>query len=116
MERSITKLGYSVDVTTSSKKALQLFKTNPDKYDLVISDQTMPEITGEALCREILRIRPDVPIVMCTGYSVKIDKDKAQSLGITNFLMKPATRTELAATIRESIDGNQTVTPNNNPA
>jgi signal transduction histidine kinase/ActR/RegA family two-component response regulator len=104
LKRSVKQLGYSVEATTSSKKALELFKAAPEIYDLVISDQTMPEITGESLCRELLRIRSDLPIIMCSGYSHKIDSAKAHSIGIKNFLMKPVSRRDLAETIRQCLD------------
>jgi signal transduction histidine kinase/ActR/RegA family two-component response regulator len=116
MERSLKKLGYRVDATTSSKKALELFKANPDEYDLVITDQTMPELTGEGLCSEILCIRADMPIIMCTGYSAKMDSKKAKEIGITSFLMKPASRNELAKAIRESIDAKRTLSSNPDPS
>lgn len=115
MERSIKSMGYSIDATTSSKKALQLFRNDPSRYDLIITDQTMPELTGEALCNKILQTRPDIPIIMCTGYSTKIDKEAARELGVTRFLMKPVSKVELARAIRESIDTNSAASPHNNP-
>lgn len=105
LKRSVKQLGYSVEATTSSKEALELFKAAPEIYDLVICDQTMPEITGEGLCRELHRIRSDLPIIMCSGYSHKIDSAKARSIGIENFLMKPVSRRDLAETIRQCLDG-----------
>lgn len=101
---SMKKLGYSVTATTSSKEAIELFRAQPESFDLVISDQTMPNITGEKLCRMLQEIRPDVPIIMCTGYSSKMDQERAQDLGISRFILKPVSRWELALSLREALD------------
>ncbi len=103
-ERSLRKLGYRVTATSSSPQALELFRENPKDYDLVVTDQSMPRLSGEVLCRSLKEIRPDVPIIMCTGYSSRIDADKAAALGISRFLLKPVSRIELAAAIRQSLD------------
>lgn len=82
-------LGYEVAVFTSSLAALETFRQAPHRFDLVITDQTMPSLTGEALADELRRIRPDIPIVLCTGFSHAIDAKKAKAQGIDAFLMKP---------------------------
>lgn len=81
--------GYQVTSETSSTKALEIFKKNPDCYDLVITDQTMPELTGKELAQEVMAIRPDMPIILCTGYSSRINEKEALSLGIKSLLIKP---------------------------
>ena len=86
----LQQLGYNVSVETRSHEALRTFRAGPETFDLVITDQTMPKMTGEVLARELLRIRPDIPIILCTGYSPSMTPEKAQSLGIRAFLWKPA--------------------------
>ena len=93
-------LGYEVIATTSSAEALALFKSEPGRFDLVITDVTMPEITGLDLAREILALRPDMPVIMCTGFSHLVNPDTARAAGIRAFAMKPLTKREMARTIR----------------
>jgi len=102
--RILAHLGYRVTGRISSVEALAEFQAHPDSFDLVISDQTMPGKTGEELAREILRIRPDIPIILCTGYSSRIDSEKAKALGIRAFAMKPLNRLELARIVRNALD------------
>ena len=97
-------LGYEVTTRTDSSQALELFRSQPDRFDLVITDQTMPVLTGEQLARELLRIRPDIPIILCTGYSPQMDEIQAKSLGISAFVMKPFNKKELAQTIKELLE------------
>lgn len=105
MARTMQSLGYLVETTTSSMRALELFQANPMGYDLVISDLTMPELSGEQLCQALLRIRPDIPIIICTGYNPGNKASWAGELGISRFLEKPVSRQDLAQAIRRSIDG-----------
>jgi len=93
-------LGYRVVGRTDAKAALELFRERPDAFDAVITDQMMPSMTGEILARELRRIRPDIPIVLCTGFSETIDEDRAMALGIGAFLMKPFSVKELAEALR----------------
>ncbi len=102
----IERLGYQVTAKTSSLEALELFRSHPDAFDLVISDQTMPELTGEKLAKYLLQIRQDIPIIICTGYSSILDAEKANVIGIRDFIMKPVETTELASTIRQVLDHN----------
>jgi CheY-like chemotaxis protein len=102
-------LGYQVTVTTSSSEALALFRTDPGRFDLVITDVTMPEITGVELAREMLAVRADIPIIMCTGFSHLIDADAAKAAGVRAFTMKPLTKREIAKTIRTVLDGQPAV-------
>jgi CheY-like chemotaxis protein len=101
MELMLAHLGYEVRATCSSREALEIFRANPQDFDLVITDQTMPHMMGETLAGELRRLRPDIPIVLCTGYSSRIDADKAAALGIDALLMKPWEMQELAQTIRQ---------------
>lgn len=85
---------------TSSMEALRAFSADPGKFDLVITDQTMPDMTGLAFAREILKIKPGVPIILCTGYSHIIDPELAKAAGIKEFVMKPIIRRKIAASIQ----------------
>ena len=76
----------------------------PDKFDLVITDMTMPQMTGDALAQELMKIRPDLPVILCTGFSENITKEKAETMGIKAFLMKPLLKEEMAHTIRRVLD------------
>ncbi|MDH5700072.1 MAG: response regulator [Nitrospirota bacterium] len=100
----LTQLGYTVEVHTSSIDALRVFQQNPHRFDLVITDQTMPGLTGEALSRELLRIRPELPIILCTGFSHVISAEKAKELGIQGYLMKPLAIRDLVPIIRHVLD------------
>lgn len=100
----LERLGYSVTVRSSSLEALATFQNNPDKFDAVITDQTMPGMTGSDLARRMLQIRPDLPIILCTGYSVLIDEDSAKGIGIKEFALKPLTRKTIARLIRNVLD------------
>ena len=101
----LTQLGYKTVVETDSVKALEEFRAHPDKFDLVITDQAMPEWSGDAMCKEMLRIRPDLPIIMCTGFNELIDEKAAKAIGIKEFSMKPFFILDLAKTIRKALDG-----------
>lgn len=94
-------LGYAVVPCTSSQKALALFRQDPQRFDLVITDQTMPQMTGEVLARELRAIRADIPIILCTGFSHVMTADKAQRLGLDAFCMKPLKLNELGIIIRQ---------------
>ena len=100
----LSQLGYTVEIQTSSLKALNIFRDDPQRFDLVITDQTMPGLTGEGLSRELLRIRPDLPIILCTGYSHIISAEKAKALGIQAYLMKPLAIRDLAPIVRHVLD------------
>jgi signal transduction histidine kinase len=97
-------LGYEVTVTTSSVEALELFRTQPDRFDTVITDYTMPHMTGADLAKEMIRLRPAIPIIMCTGFSERISEEKARDIGIRAFAMKPLNMRDLAETVREVLD------------
>jgi two-component system, sensor histidine kinase and response regulator len=103
----LQRLGYRVIFQTSSLAAVETFRSQleEDPFDLVITDMTMPHMTGADLARVILRIRPDQPMIVCTGFSEVLDAEKAQSIGFQAYLMKPVVQSELAATVRRVLDG-----------
>ncbi len=100
----LERLGYQVSARTSSIEALEAFRANSDKYDLVITDYTMPNMTGIELTKKLLRLRPDIPIMLCTGFSEQINEEKAKEKGIRAFLMKPIVMHEMANSIRKVLD------------
>jgi CheY-like chemotaxis protein len=97
----LTQLGYDVTSCTSGVEALAAFQAAPHHYDLVITDYTMPQMTGDVLTRALRRLRPDIPIILETGFSHTIDAEQAATLGIDAFLLKPWTVRELARTIAQ---------------
>ncbi len=100
----LERLGYRVTAATGSFQALELFREDPDGFDLVITDMTMPRMTGDVLAAELMALRPDIPVVICTGYSERISKESALAAGIKALIYKPITRKELAATVRSVLD------------
>jgi two-component system, cell cycle sensor histidine kinase and response regulator CckA len=103
----LQRLGYTVTALTDSREALRLFSENPSQFDLVITDYTMPLMTGEALGTEMIRIRSDIPIILCTGYSDVSSPEKALEMGFRWFLMKPFTVREGAEIVRLVLDQNR---------
>lgn len=101
----LERLGYRVKAETDSMAALAAFKSGPGSFDAVITDMAMPRLTGAALAGELRKIRPALPIILCTGYSDNISKEKAMKMGINAFLMKPVNRNDLARTLRGVLDG-----------
>ncbi len=99
----LERLGYHVTISRKSTDALERFKTRPEDFDLVISDMTMPKMTGIRLTREIKKIRPEIPVILCTGYSTQIDKDKSKVIGIQELLTKPVGIREMAEAIRKAL-------------
>lgn len=99
----LEELGYEVVVTTSSAEALEIFRAHPDRYDLVLTDMTMPGLTGKELAVELLAIRPELPIILCTGYSEIISEEEAKSMGIREFAMKPLNLRTIAELIRKAL-------------
>lgn len=102
--KMLERLGYRVTVRSSSLEALATFQDNPDAFDVVITDQTMPGITGADLARRMLQIRPDIPIILCTGYSNIIDEKVAKSMGIMEFALKPLTKDTVSRLLRKVLD------------
>jgi two-component system cell cycle sensor histidine kinase/response regulator CckA len=106
IQPTLERLGYQITARTSSIEALEAFRAQPDSYDLVITDYTMPNMTGMELAKELFTLRPDIPIILCTGFSERINEDKAKSRGIREFVMKPVVRDEIAKIIRMVLDEN----------
>ena len=104
VKRMLTRLGYDVEVFQNPVNAIKSLRAQPEKYDLIITDQSMPYMTGENLALELMNIRPDVPIILCTGYSELVSEEKVKSMGIKAFLMKPIVKRVFAETIRKVLD------------
>jgi CheY-like chemotaxis protein len=96
-------LGYRVTSHTDSVSALEVFRSNPNEFDLVVTDYTMPKLTGLDLAREVSRIRPDIPILLCTGFSEKITPDHVKELGM-GLLMKPFGMRQISEEVRKILD------------
>jgi len=103
-QKMLEDLGYRVEGRTSSFEALEAFRANPEKFDMVITDMTMPNMTGEGLAKELMEIRSDIPVLLCTGFSKTMNPEKADNLGIEGLLMKPLSMQELARTVRKVFD------------
>jgi PAS domain S-box-containing protein len=101
----LERLGYQTTCFTSSRNALAAFQADPSRFDLVITDMNMPDLTGMQLAKELIALRPGVPIIICTGFSERINKEKAYAMGITGFLMKPVLRSKLVVMVRQVLDG-----------
>ena len=101
---ALERLGYRVTSRTSSLEALEAFKASPDKFDLVITDMTMPQISGDKFAMEILKIRRDIPILLCTGFSETMTEEKINDIGIKGLLLKPIIMMDLAKKIRTVLD------------
>ncbi len=102
--KSLESLGYSVTGTASSSEAFSLFKSAMFEFDLVITDMTMPEMTGISLAMELMKLKPDIPVVLCSGFSEKINNTMLQKAGIKTFIKKPIIISELSIVIRDILD------------
>ncbi len=96
----LERLGYRVETKLNPVEALELFKTDPEAFDLIITDMTMPQMTGSTLSEKLKAMRPDIPVIICTGHSSLMDAEKAQEMGIDGYVMKPIVKRDLARTIR----------------
>lgn len=103
--QQLSRLGYDVTPTTGASEALALFSREPDRFDLVITDFTMPRMTGMELSKAVLALRPDMPIILCTGFSEDVSPEQAMVGGIREFLMKPLVIRQLAESLRRVLDG-----------
>jgi len=106
-KRLLGDLGYDVMTCSNAGDALDLFRSKPDRFDIVITDMTMPGMTGDRMALEMMRIRPDLPVIVCTGFNELINRESARQLGIQAFLMKPFLKSEVAPIIRELLDRKQ---------
>jgi len=104
MGKMLNRLGYQVVEQTTSMEALIIFEAEPDRFDLVITDQTMPNITGLELAKIIMQIRSDIPIILCTGFSERVNEESAIAMGISAFVLKPIVMRDIAHTIRQVLD------------
>jgi PAS domain S-box-containing protein len=104
-QERIIRLGYNVAGFRNSLQALEIFKTDPNGFDLIITDQTMPGMTGVQLAGEIRKLNAAIPIILCTGYSETVTKKTARAFGISRYLMKPVHREDLANAIHEVLEG-----------
>ena len=100
----LERLGYSVTTRTSSVEALELFRSKPFDFDLVITDMTMPNITGDELAIELMKIRPDIPVILCTGYSRRMSDEMVSKIGIKGLAYKPIVKNDLAEVVRKVLD------------
>jgi PAS domain S-box-containing protein len=100
----LTMLGYRVSATNDSQEALDRFKQSPQEFDMVITDMTMPRMTGDLLSQHLLAVRPDIPIIICTGYSDKVDGESIRSMGLAGLVYKPLIMRDLAEMIRRILD------------
>jgi len=100
----LERLGYTVTATTSSTEALEKVRTHADEWDLIVTDQTMPDLSGVELAREIMKIKPDMPIILCSGYSSIVSEKDALAFGIKKYVMKPVDTGTLAHIVREVLD------------
>jgi DNA-binding NtrC family response regulator len=110
----LERLGYTVTSRKSSRDALDLFSSDPQGFDLVITDMTMPEMTGDILAQKMMKIRPDLPVIICTGYSERIDTAGARAIGIQELAMKPLIMKDFAFLIRNVLDGKERKRPSAN--
>ena len=101
---TLRRLGYRVTTAASGNEAWDLFTADPGAFDLVITDQTMPDITGLDLAIRMLAAREDIPIILFTGYSETVSPEKAKEAGIREFVMKPVAKREAAETVRRVLD------------
>ena len=104
MQQILEKLGYHVEAKLNPEEALDLFQAKPDSFDIVITDMTMPQMTGAKFAEKLKEIRSDIPIILCTGHSSLIDGDKARQSGISGYVMKPVSMSKIAKAIREALD------------
>jgi len=105
MKTILGRLGYKVTALTNSLEALNLFKKDPQRYDLIITDLTMPHLTGDRLASEVIAIRPDMPVIIATGYADAVDSEEVKQSGTKAFIPKSFQKQDLAKTIRLILDG-----------
>jgi PAS domain S-box-containing protein len=109
IRNALNRLGYDVMATRDAVQALEFFKKTPGMFNLVITDLTMPQITGVELAEKLMELQADIPVILCTGYSDAINEDEAKAMGIRELLLKPSTMNELNAVIHRALEHNQEV-------
>ncbi len=105
LQQTLEKLEYKVSTQSSARRALEQFKMNPEKFDLILTDQTMPDLTGIELAEEIKKIKKDIPVILISGFNEKINDKELNKTGINQFLTKPVDTAKIAQSIRSVIDG-----------
>ena len=103
-KRQLESLGYEVVGETSATTALEVFTENPNRFDLVITDKSMPKITGQELAEKLLTLREDIPIIMYTGFNTHTEEMRSKAIGIKGLLIKPVVRAEMAWMVRKVLD------------
>ena len=103
----LEQLGYKVETRTSSIEALELFTSKPDEFDLIITDMAMSKMTGDKFANQVLKERPDMPIILCTGLSEKIDEKTASKIGIAEYIEKPLDMSDFAFEVRKVLDNHK---------
>ena len=104
MQKILDRLGYKVTGKSDSLEALELFRKGPDAFNIVVTDMTMPNLSGVDLAQKMSIIKPGIPIVLCTGFNEKINQETAEENGISRLIMKPVTKGEIAEVLREVLD------------
>jgi CheY-like chemotaxis protein len=102
------KLGYQACSVMDSRDALEIFTKDPGKFDLVITDLTMPALTGIELSERISKIRPDIPVILCTGFGDQLDREQLKTIGIVEMIFKPPVIEDMALAIRRALNENHT--------
>ena len=108
LQGHLARLGYDVTIFTNSQKACDEFFAHPDAYDLVITDQSMPRMTGAELARRITNHRPEMPVIMISGYSELVSQDSASAYGVAEYIRKPFKLDEMEQTIARLLNGDRT--------
>ena len=103
-KRILESLGYHVVARTNAIEALEAFKNNPDSFDLVVTDMIMPKMSGLDLAGKIRELRPDIPVVLCTGYSININEEQVLRQGLRDIIYKPILRRDMAVIVRKTLD------------
>ncbi|MGO9414301.1 MAG: response regulator, partial [Syntrophobacteraceae bacterium] len=99
-QKMLISLGYNVSIRTNPLEVLEAFRSDPYSLDLLVTDMTMPDLRGDELATQLLAIRPDLPIILCTGFSELMNETLAKKMGIGEFIMKPYTKQKLAKAVR----------------
>ncbi len=107
-KQMLERLGYRVRMRTCSLEALEAFRNDPHAVDMILTDMSMPDLTGAQLAEKIMSIKPDLPVILCTGFSERIDENKARSMGIKGFLLKPIVKFDMAQMVRRLLDQGKT--------
>ena len=108
--KMLQKLGYEAVTKTNPAEALELFQSNPDRFGLIITDMTMPQMNGAELLAKLKEVSPDIPVILCTGHSSLIDEEKAKASGIASYITKPIVKRDIAIIIREVLDQKKSLT------